>query len=424
MNNNISFIKGDNCLILRYATESDWFEEKLENEETFKIYKTFIFDKEDFVSQDTSINYEYDFILGEKENNYYVIKKNKLGINFDLYIDISLPIDYSWFLTTKEATKYHNADGEEKTTYIYGNILYAFKDFYSKDKLYIDVDSEENFNDDGFHITQSTYKRFVEMFPTATNVKYQKLSLFTNILKSELDVVDYEEIYRKYKSKEIHVHNKIDINTDELRKQDKAKFLYAKEILVDSLKKCEEGAFIHEDEFSKLIAQFFCFLNSKYVKIQTKLNIADYTDARENCQADLCLIDCNGNIDLIEVKSPRAYPNLFRKRPYRNHYVPSGELSGAINQLEQYLKSLTKMKTEEIASKNPELQREFGEIQLKAINPKGYVIFGRNKESFNGENQEQKRKDFELIKNTYKDVVEILTFDELIERFSRIISFL
>ena len=39
-------------------------------------------------------------------------------------------------------------------------------------------------------------------------------------------------------------------------------------------------------------------------------------------------------------------------------------------------------------------------------------------------NINQKKLDFELIKNTYKDVVDIITFDELVQRFDRIISFL
>ena len=423
----ISFEKKDSQLILCYEAESDWLEKKLEDDQDFQIYKTFSFSKRDLISNDddSPIGYEYKFVFGEKVQNYFRIDKEKLGANFDLYIDASLSIDQSWFVTSSsKRSRYQDKTGKEKSSSIYGNILYAFKNFYKHDKLFIDIDSDSNFEDDGLHITQSTYKHFVEIFPTATNVKYQALSIFTNLLKNELDVVDYEEIYSRYKSREISVHNKEDIKTGEICKQEKAKYLYAKDQLLKSLERSAEGEFIHEDEFSKLIAQIFCFLDPKYIKIQTKLNISDYTGARANCQADLSLIDCEGNIDLIEVKSPQAYPNLFRKKLYRNHYVPSGELSGAINQLEQYLKCLTKMTAEEIANKNPALQNEMGEIKLKAVHPKGYIIFGRDAASFNGDNINQKRLDFELIKNTYKDVVDIITFDELVKRFERIISFL
>ena len=404
----ISFEKKDSQLILCYEPEKDWIEEKLADDQEFKIYKTFSFSKKDLISkdEDSPIGYEYKFVFGEKVQNYFKIDKEKISATFDLYIDASLSIDQSWFVTSSsKRSRYQDKTGEEKSSSIYGNILYAFKNFYKHDKLFIDKD-------------------FVKIFPTATNVKYQTLSIFTNLLKSELDVVNYEEIYGRYKSREISVRNKEDIKTEEICKQEKVKYIYAKDQLLKSLERSAAGEFIHEDEFSKLIAQIFCFLNPKYVKIQTKLNISDYTGARANCQADLSLIDCEGNIDLIEVKSPQAYPNLFRKRPYRNHYVPSGELSGAINQLEQYLKCLTKMTTEEISNKNPALQNEMGEIKLKAVHPKGYIIFGRDSASFNGDNVNQKRLDFELIKNTYKDVVDIITFDELIKRFERIISFL
>lgn len=423
----ISFEKKDSQLILCYESEKDWIEEKLADDQEFKIYKTFSFSKKDLISkdEDSPIGYEYKFVFGEKVQNYFKIDKEKISATFDLYIDASLSIDQSWFVTSSsKRSRYQDKTGEEKSSSIYGNILYAFKNFYKHDKLFIDIDSDSNFEDDGLHITQSTYKDFVKIFPTATNVKYQTLSIFTKLLKSELDVVDYEEIYSRYKSREISVRNKEDIKTEEICKQEKVKYIYAKDQLLKSLERSAAGEFIHEDEFSKLIAQIFCFLNPKYVKIQTKLNISDYTGARANCQADLSLIDCEGNIDLIEVKSPQAYPNLFRKRQYRNHYVPSGELSGAINQLEQYLKCLTKMTTEEISNKNPALQNEMGEIKLKAVHPKGYIIFGRDAASFNGDNINQKKLDFELIKNTYKDVVDIITFDELVQRFDRIISFL
>lgn len=139
-----------------------------------------------------------------------------------MYIDASLSIDQSWFVTSSsKRSRYQDKTGEEKSSSIYGNILYAFKNFYKHDKLFIDIDSDSNFEDDGLHITQSTYKDFVKIFPTATNVKYQTLSIFTKLLKSELDVVDYEEIYSRYKSREISVRNKEDIKTEEICKQEK-----------------------------------------------------------------------------------------------------------------------------------------------------------------------------------------------------------
>ena len=233
----IGFEKKDCLLILCYETESDWIEEKLEEDQDFQIYKTFSFSKKDFIRKDeeSPIGCGYKFVLGEKVQNYFRIDKEKISATFDLYIDVSLSIDQSWFVTSSsKRSKYHDKTGEEKSSSIYGNILYAFKNFYKHDKLFIDIDSDSIFEDDGFHITQSTYKHFVEIFPTATNVKYQTLSIFTNLLKSELDVVNYEEIYSRYKSREISVRNKEDIKTEEICKQEKVKYIYAKDQLLKS----------------------------------------------------------------------------------------------------------------------------------------------------------------------------------------------
>lgn len=416
----INFEKTDNNLILNYEAESDWIEDQIEDN-SVRVYRTFNFEEKDLLSKEG--DYKYKFILGEKEKNYYKIDRSKIETNFDLYIDVSLEIDESWFVTYLQPRIYKDSDGELKSTSMYGNILYVFKEFYAHDSLYIDKDTDETFNDDGLHVTKSTYEQFVKLFPTATYTKYLKLSLFTNILKTELDVVDYESLYERYKTRAIKVREKGDIIPKAMLQNEKQKFLFAKEQLEENLRKVTNGEFVHEDDFSKIIAQFFCLLNPKYIKVYEKLNISDYTGVRKNSQVDMCLVDCDGNIDIIEVKSPYAYPNLFRKRPYRNHYVPCGELNGAINQLEQYLKSLTKMSKEEISSKNPKLQKQLGDIKLKAIHPKGYIIFGRYEQSFNG-NSAQKKIDFELIRNTYRDVVDILTFDDLINRFDAIISHL
>lgn len=420
----VYFEKDINRLILLYETEYSWVDDKLESDERIEVYKTFSFRKNDLIERSDENGLTYKFLLGDRIGDYYYISKNKLSTSFDLYIDCSLPIDWSWFVaTTNKRNKYINHNGKEEYSSIYGNILYAFNDFYKGDSLYIDIDSEQTFIDDGFHLTISTYQKFLRVFPTATNAKYLKLSMFTNILKNELDVDDYETVYQEYKMKHVPVDSSKTVLTQTLREQEKQKFLYAKEQLEKALDDYNKGKFIHEDVFSKYVAEFFCLLNPKYIMVSTKLKIIDYTKARASCQADLVLIDCEGNIDLIEVKSPK-YSNLFRKRPYRSHYVACGELSGAINQLEQYLKSLTKMSSEEIADNNSDLQKKLGNVTLKAVHPKGYIIFGRDEESFMGENIEQKKCDYEIIRNTYRDVVDVITFDELIRRFNNIIAFL
>ena len=321
-----------------------------------------------------------------------------------------------------------NAAIEELQAFVEENKPLSTKSKESrKDEKHGDKEENDDFEqeeDDGMHITKSTYQRYVDKFPTTTNVKYQKLSILTSILRDELDVVDYDQIYNSYKKKIIPKQCKSSINFSAINDNDIQKYKFAKELLEKTLEKNKQGAFVHEDDFTKIIVQIFCLINPKYIKIKEKLNIVDFCSTRNNCQPDISLIDCDGNIDIIEVKSPNKYPNLFRKTKYRSHYVPCGELNGAINQLQQYLKSLTKMSDKEIQNKNSELQNELGNIKLRAIHPKGFVIFGRDDESFCDPEKELKKIDFEIIKNTYSDIVDILTFDQLIERINRILNHL
>ena len=102
---------------------------------------------------------------------------------------------------------------------------------------------------------------------------------------------------------------------------------------------------------------------------------------------------------------------------YRNNYIPTRELSGAIQQVEKYTFSLnTENKAKEYVVN--ELSKNTPDnINVKILNPQGILILGRSN-NFN----EQQKNDFEIIKRQYKNVVDIMTYDDLIERFKNIIN--
>lgn len=56
-------------------------------------------------------------------------------------------------------------------------------------------------------------------------------------------------------------------------------------------------------------------------------------------------------------------------------------------------------------------------LKVKALNPNGMVIMGRSND-FN----EQQKQDFELIKRQYKNITEIMTYDDLLFRLKTIVS--
>ena len=123
----IYFEKKDEQLILHYVTENDWLEDRLEIE----VFNTFKLSKRGLISQVTKTDYEYAFSFGTRENNYYRIPQEKIGCTFDLYIEHTLCPDESWFVTTSSPSKkYKDKAGYERTTSIYGNIVYVFKILY------------------------------------------------------------------------------------------------------------------------------------------------------------------------------------------------------------------------------------------------------------------------------------------------------
>ena len=56
-------------------------------------------------------------------------------------------------------------------------------------------------------------------------------------------------------------------------------------------------------------------------------------------------------------------------------------------------------------------------VNPQVVSPKGMLLIGRSKD-FN----EQQKRDFEIIKRQYKNIADIMTYDDLLKRISNIVS--
>ena len=63
-----------------------------------------------------------------------------------------------------------------------------------------------------------------------------------------------------------------------------------------------------------------------------------------------------------------------------------------------------------------ELPKNF---EIKVTNPKGLVILGRSKDF-----DEKQKRDFEIIKRKYQHVMDILSYDDILNRLNNMISML
>lgn len=132
---------------------------------------------------------------------------------------------------------------------------------------------------------------------------------------------------------------------------------------------------------------------------------------------DLMLVDANGSIDIIEVKKP--FDNaLLSRHKYRDNHTPRKELSGSVMQAEKYLFHLNKWgqagEQEIHAKRKDEIPAG---LELRITNPKAMILLGRDKD-FSAE----QRLDFEIIRRKYANMIDIMTYDDLLRRLENIIA--
>ena len=164
----------------------------------------------------------------------------------------------------------------------------------------------------------------------------------------------------------------------------------------------------------------------KYVAVLENVEIADFytsPDRTRRRYIDLCLIDAAGNLDVIEIKKP--FDNvLLSKSLYRDNSIPTRELSGSVMQAEKYLFHLSKWGV----TGERELSRRFASdlprsMQIRITNPKAMIILGRDRRP-DGQHALTERQlfDLEVIKRKYANMIDILTYDDLLRRLENIIT--
>ncbi|MDE3183201.1 MAG: DUF4263 domain-containing protein [Bacteroidota bacterium] len=168
----------------------------------------------------------------------------------------------------------------------------------------------------------------------------------------------------------------------------------------------------NEHQWQEEILQIILLLYPKYifafksVPIQAKL-----ADGIRDKQLDFLLVDSNGYVDVIEIKKP--FENaIMTKGVYRENYIPLRELSGTVMQIEKYIYYLNRwsLEGEKFLSTKYKTQLPEG-FDIKIANPSGVIIMGRENNLSPGQ-----KDDFEVVKRKYKNIVDIITYDNLLER--------
>ena len=265
-------------------------------------------------------------------------------------------------------------------------------------------------NNDGA-IPEATFRALLKSFPNTYELNRYASARISGVLSSYIETKDdYEEKYQQYLNKRA---SREGTNLSDLFSE--VELLKYKGILEKLNNMLDAENSYSETKWQEELLQILLLLYPKYIYVFKEAPVRDtYNNA--NRSIDYLLVDSSGNTDIIEIKKPFD-KSIVTNTKYRDNYIPLRELSGTVMQIEKYIFYLNKWgkKGEDKLSEHYKDEISPG-FKIKIKNPSGLIIMGRTK----GLNQEQIQ-DFEVIKRKYKNVIDIITYDDLIERLQFVI---
>ena len=232
------------------------------------------------------------------------------------------------------------------------------------------------------------------------------------VRESIIELSEYiRKRYKRAKSRLNTMHGNIDPAVRYLKEIDCTRIKFTlkrlKELLGDVKKFTEQQ---WQTEIEKIILLLFPWY---MVKIP-QLCIDESLDVAHNRRIDIALVSMTGNVDIVEIKRPDSCQLLSRKPNYRGNYIPSRGLSAAVMQAEKYLVNLERWGR----SGEQKIARRIGMEKVQIRRPKAIIILGRATEL----DSDQKRSDFEIIRRKFANVVDIVTYDDLVERLQNVLA--
>ncbi len=368
----------------------DWIGEKLKDDDSFTFKKTFELSSKSMISV-IHLDFggmEYHFKLAElrADREYYQIDKGIFGLNNEFYISKEMNIDKSCFLAPDKIS-----------------ILRQIDKLVEED-IHIGGEASNS-------IPSDVYFNMLQHYPNTYEITLYRQARVTSIIRDFVEsTLDKEKVYKKYR-------NKKELNySDNVRKQFKDSEILKYETLIGKLKSMlNDEEQYSEKRWQEEILQILILLFPRYISAFPELNFRDTLGKKRS--VDFGLVDFNGNLDLLEIKTPFEKP-IMSISQYRDNHVPLRDLSGAIMQIEKYIYNLNKAGVSEekrLTKKYKEFLPE--NLEIKITNPRGMIIMGRSDSLSSSQ-----KTDFEIIKRKYRNIADIFTYDELILRMEVLVK--
>lgn len=387
----ISFEYSGDKLILCYtpAMGLEDITKRLNTEDGVTIKHTFFVTKEllcSDVEEDDDWEETLRFCIGTVGEHYTQLDSEVFDTNHSFYIGNEIKLKPEMF------TAYRNI-----------SILRKIDEVIERD-FYIGGDWEAHNG-----ISKETFENLISKFPKTAELDKYAHKRIASIIKDYFPECDkYEAIYEKFIGSKSNSFAPTTSTVSKFNIQiELEQFTFAYQELKDMLDRYEA---IDEKEWQKKIHNILQLLYPKYICCVREVR---FYGGKKEKQPDFILVDANGFVDILEIK--KADVRMLSQ--YRNNYVASREVSGAIQQIEKYIFCLNSSdKAKQDVSDRLDGMLPNG-LNVQVVNPQGILLVGRSNE-FN----EEQKKDFELIKRQYKHVADIMTYDDLLFRLGNIIE--
>lgn len=347
-----------------------------------------LLDDEDQPAED-----RFHFQLGVLEGQYYRIDSEILGTDSDVLIHHSVPIDAKMFTAHRGIAIFPQISRLVKGEIVIGG-------------------------DEPNAIPTSEFRSLLSRFPGSTELTHYARTKIARILREYVNLKsDPEEQFENYLNRRDRGRNIR--NASGLFELELHKYVFIRDQLIWMLE--------HEEEYSEAVwrdqmLDFILVLFPKYVCVLREVRIRDFyttPGSSKDRKIDLALLDASGNLDIVEIKKPFE-SWLVSNSVYRDNFTPRRELSGTIMQAEKYLFHLNKWGVhgeKEITAAQLKGRSLPKNMSVRITNPKAMIIAGRSKDL-----SDQQMFDFEIMKRQYANLMDIMSYDDLIARLSRIID--
>lgn len=329
------------------------------------------------------------FTIAKTKENYYLLDREVFGIKHNISIEKKLNISDKWFITYPKTS-----------------VIKKIDELLQDDLCIVaDENGEENY------LPSRAFLELIEVFPNSYEVKKYVSSRISYLLSTYVEGVwKNKESYERYLEKKEANLPLSSFPNIKLMGYEMYKKAY------DELELMLKNSMSYsEKEWQRRIYEIICVLYPKYIARFREIEVG--TDGRHMKTPDFMLVDSAGFVDILEIKKPDGI-KVVSTTEYRNNYVASRDLEGAIVQVEKYIYILNHEGEARVKKIQDKVRNHLpSNFRLKVVNPQGILLLGRS----NNLTDEQLF-DFEIIKRQHKNIVDIMTYDDLLKRFRNILN--